>query len=75
MTESSTPDIDQIGDAAGMIWSYLNDNGASSLNKLTKNLEVSRELTLQAIGWLAREDKLVFEQATRGRLIRLKLLD
>ena len=25
MTESSTPDIDQIGDAAGMIWSYLND--------------------------------------------------
>lgn len=72
MTDSSISDVDRIGDAAGKIWGYLNDNGPSTLNRLAKNLDVSRELALQAIGWLAREDKLVFEQASRGRLICLK---
>jgi len=65
-------DIDEIGYTAGKVWCFLEDNGPASLNKLTKNLEVSRELAMQAIGWLAREDKITFEQAARGRLVRLK---
>ncbi|MEZ6130421.1 MAG: winged helix-turn-helix domain-containing protein [Planctomycetaceae bacterium] len=65
-------DVEEIGTAAGKVWSFLADNGPASLTKLTKNLDVSRELAMQAIGWLAREDKIEFEQAARGRLVRLK---
>lgn len=72
MSETTVNDVDQIGIAAGQIWSYLAENGPSSLNKLTRSLEISRELAMQAVGWLAREDKLDFQQTTRGRLIRLK---
>ena len=70
--ESVQSDVEEIGFTAGKVWCFLEDSGPSSLNKLTKNLEVSREMALMAIGWLAREDKIVFEQATRGRLVRLK---
>ena len=72
MAEFKYADACDIGITAGEIWGYLNTNGASSLNRITTNLKVSRELALQAIGWLAREDKLVFEQTSRGRTIRLK---
>lgn len=65
-------DIERIGTTAGKIWCFLDDEGPASLNKIIRNLEVSRELASQAVGWLAREDKIVFEQAVRGRLIRLK---
>ena len=72
MAENNHSEIEEIGATAGRIWGFLNDNGGASLNKLAKNLEVSRELALQSVGWLAREDKIVFEPAARGRLIRLK---
>lgn len=72
MAEFKYADTCDIGMTAGEIWEYLDTNGASSLNKITTNLKLSRELALQAIGWLAREDKLFFEQASRGRIIRLK---
>lgn len=70
--ETLHSDVDEIGITAGKVWGFLAENGPSSLNKLTKNLDVSRERAMQAVGWLAREDKIEFEQAIRGRLIRLK---
>lgn len=72
MAESSEDTIADIGSAAGEIWAFLNENGACSLSRLVKDLNVSRELVLQGIGWLAREDKLVFEKVGRGRTIGLK---
>ncbi|MEO1979765.1 MAG: winged helix-turn-helix domain-containing protein, partial [Fuerstiella sp.] len=48
------------------------DNGSTSLTALTKGTDLPKELALQAIGWLAREDKIVFEKTLRGRLIVLK---
>ena len=72
-TEVTTrDDIDEIGLAAGKVWCFLDQEGPASLNKLTTSLDLSRELAMQAVGWLAREDKIMFEQAVRGRLIRLK---
>ena len=72
MTATNFTDVDDIGTSAGLVWQYLHDHGTASLNKLTSSLGLSRELILQAIGWLAREDKIVFEKAARGRAIRLK---
>ncbi|MEQ9411076.1 MAG: winged helix-turn-helix domain-containing protein [Fuerstiella sp.] len=72
MADSNVDGIAAIGDTAGEIWGFLAENGPSSLNRISKSLSVSRELVLQAVGWLAREDKLVFEKNSRGRTIRLK---
>ena len=50
---------------------HLRAKGPLSLTKLIKETEAPREMVLQAIGWLAREDKLVFEEG-RTKTIGLK---
>ena len=42
-----------------------------SLAKLAKSMDVPRDVIMQAIGWLAREEKVELEEASRGRIIRL----
>ena len=59
--------VDQIGDTAGVVWHYLNDNGPSSLTELVKEIDAPRDVVMQALGWLAREDKLAIEEDNRGR--------
>jgi hypothetical protein len=63
---------DQIGETAGVVWHYLNDHGTTSLAKLVKELEPQRDLVMQAVGWLAREDKLALEDEGRTRVVRLR---
>ena len=59
--------VDQIGDTAGVVWHYLHDNGSSSITELTKEIDAPRDVVMQAIGWLAREDKIAIEEEARGR--------
>ena len=59
--------VDQIGDTAGVVWHYLRDNGPSSITELTKEIDAPRDVVMQAVGWLAREDKIVVEEEARGR--------
>lgn len=61
-----------IGDAAGKIWQYLSDNGPSSVTKIEKETEISRNDIQRAIGWLAKEDKLLIETKGRVETIALK---
>jgi hypothetical protein len=63
--------IEQIGTTAGMVWQALHENGTMSLSKLIKSIDAPRDLVLQSIGWLAREDKLAIDQTKRGRTIGL----
>ena len=55
---------EQVGFAAGDVWIYLAKNGATPLNKLPKQIGYkendSQVLVHQALGWLAREDKVNF---------------
>lgn len=60
-----------IGDTAGLVWQFLNTNEPTSISKLVKSLDAPRDVTLQAVGWLAREGKLEFIEAKRGKLITL----
>lgn len=60
------------GDAAGKIWEYLNENGASSVSKVTKETGLSKNEAQRAIGWLTKEDKLNFEMEGRTELLSLK---
>jgi predicted RNA-binding protein (virulence factor B family) len=61
-----------IGDAAGKIWQYLNDNGSSSANKIEKDTGISKNDIQRAIGWLSKEDKLIIETKGRVETISLK---
>jgi hypothetical protein len=65
------PIVMQIGETAGLVWKTLAAKGPLSIAKLTSETGVPRELLLQAVGWLAREDKLAFEEG-RTRKVGLK---
>jgi len=63
--------IHQIGEVAGKVWMFLKQNGESNLNQLKKGIKADPNVTLQAIGWLAREDKLRIEK--KGRFVTYAL--
>ena len=63
--------IQPIGETAGEVWKLLNGNGEASLNQIKGCLKADPNLILQAIGWLAREDKLCIEK--KGRYITYSL--
>ena len=44
--------VDSIGDAAGIVWHYLNEHGPVTLSKLARDIDVPRDLAMQGIGWL-----------------------
>ena len=63
---------EQIGEAAGQVWHCLQENGRLSLTKLTKDVELPRDVVMQAIGWLAREDKIELVESNRRRFVSLR---
>lgn len=70
-TEILTYEVDCIGTVAGAIWQYLSDNGPVTLSKLARDIDGPRDLVMQGVGWLARENKVVFEEGPRSKLIQL----
>jgi Winged helix-turn-helix domain (DUF2582) len=63
--------VEQIGDAAGQIWHYLNENGPTAITRLIKDVDVPRDLLMQGIGWLAREDKVTIDNDSRSKTVSL----
>lgn len=61
-----------IGDAAGIVWNYLDKNGPSSVNKVTTETGVNKNDIQRAIGWLSKEDKLSIEMIGRAETLSLK---
>ena len=61
-----------IGDAAGKIWQYLDQNGAASVTKITNETGISKNDVQRAIGWLLKEDKLSIEVIGRTETLSLK---
>jgi len=67
-----THQVESIGLAAGTVWSYLRENGSVTLSKLARDIDAPRDLVMQAVGWLAREGKIEFEEGGRSKTITLK---
>ncbi len=63
---------EQIGTTAGAIWHALNLKGESSLTQLKKDVKGKPPLFEWAIGWLAREEKIVITPEKRSFRIQLK---
>ncbi len=70
MPEMTMPE--QVGLAAGSIWHYLADNGATSVAKLVNELSEEEKIIQRSIGWLAQEDKITLNVVNRGETLALK---
>jgi hypothetical protein len=62
---------EEIASTAGIIWHALNDRGELSLAKLKKAVNGKTPVFEWAIGWLAREGKLVITSENRSFRVRL----
>jgi Winged helix-turn-helix domain (DUF2582) len=63
---------EEIGKAAGAIWQALAENGPCSLPKLRKRIDCQAQVFDWAIGWLARENKIVIAREKKSFLVHLK---
>jgi len=63
---------EDIGQMAGAVWHALNTRGELSLAQLKKEVNANGPMFDWAIGWLAREDKIVITPKKSSFTIRLK---
>jgi hypothetical protein len=64
--------LNEIGETAGQIWQTLNRHGPMSMAKLVERVGGNRDVVMQAVGWLAREDKLEISETKRGKTLTLR---
>ncbi|HML75346.1 MAG TPA: winged helix-turn-helix domain-containing protein [Anaerohalosphaeraceae bacterium] len=63
---------EKIGQAAGAVWQYLAQSQEPvSLATLAKKADLNSQTAAMAIGWLARENKLVFQEKGKTLLVSL----
>lgn len=63
--------VASIGITAGTVWSVLEENGPLSMTRLVRAVDEPKDLVMQALGWLAREDKIFIEEEGRTRVVSL----
>ena len=61
----------QIGDAAGAVWRLLDEQGPTSTAKIVRETGLPRDVVMQALGWLAREDKISIDES-RTKVVSLR---
>jgi hypothetical protein len=62
---------ERIGETAGRIWQALKENEQVSMSRLPKIVSEKDVVVYQALGWLAREDKVEFH--TKGNRTSVSL--
>ena len=55
-------DKEMIGNLAGIVWRTLDEKGKLSFEDLLRETMLDSESVSTAIGWLAREDKIYFDE-------------
>ncbi|EJX02098.1 hypothetical protein EVA_09795 [gut metagenome] len=64
--------IEIIGTNAGLVWNALNDGGKMTLKALKKATKIKTEKDMYAaLGWLAKEGKLSFEEVKGEKYVSL----
>ena len=63
---------EEIGTMAGAIWQALDSNGEMTLARLKKDLKAKGPVFDWAIGWLAREDKILLTRDQLAMRVCLK---
>ena len=62
---------EKVIESAGKVWRYLGQNGQTNVGQLPKALKDKEEVVLQALGWLAREDKIEYTVKNRRTFVSL----
>ena len=62
--------INKIGENAGLVWGAL-QNGAQGVKAIKKATKLKNEELYLALGWLAREGKLNFQEAEADTIVAL----
>ncbi len=52
----------KIGEMAGRVWKTLGEKENVPISRLPQILKEKGEIVYQALGWLAKEDKIVFHK-------------
>ncbi len=60
-----------IGNSAGKVWEFLDDNGPATITKVANETKLSKNDIHRALGWLAREEKISIVQKGRTETISL----
>jgi hypothetical protein len=56
--------IEQIGTNAGLVWKALSEGGKLNIKEVKKIAKIKTEKDVYAaLGWLAKEGKLAFDEA------------
>lgn len=71
-TKSELDMQQEIINAAGQIYNYLAEKGEVTMSKMKKDLDLSGNFTEMGLGWLSREDKIMYSQKARSISISLK---
>ncbi len=64
---------EKIGWTAGKVWETLKTNGEMNIAQLQKKMNEKSVVVQQALGWLAREDKIDYQ--VKGNKIFVSLSD
>ena len=64
-----------IGFNAGRVWRYLKDRGEADINKMCLDLGQSFDNISLAVGWLARENKVIIRRKDGALLISINNVD
>ena len=66
-----TLETHQIGETAGAVWHTLSTHGPMSFAALIEEVNAPQSLFFMAIGWLSRENKLLFAPDGGDYIVRL----
>lgn len=62
---------EKVIETVGKVWRFLGQNGQTNVSQLAKSLKEKDELVFQALGWLAREDKIEYTVKNRRTFVSL----
>lgn len=60
-TTFDTHGVNEIAETASVVWRFLAENGPRTVPNLAEAIDAPRDLVMQALGWLAHEDKIQIE--------------
>jgi len=63
---------EQIGHTAGKIWETLRDQKPVSVSRLPKLVGEKDAVVYQALGWLAREDKIEYHTKSNRTSVSIR---
>ena len=62
---------EKVIQTAGKIWWYLGEKGQTQIAALPKSLNEDSTIVFQALGWLAREDKITYSENNKKSMVSL----